>query len=104
MLVGVLGGMIFLIFGTRKFLESKAFKRLTLQTELTTQEGYTSTFFKESMVGKSGIAYTVLRPSGKILVGDEIFDAYSRNEFIEKGSEVIIIEESTTSLKVKKKE
>jgi len=104
MLIGVFGGVIFLIFATRKLLESKAFKKLTLQTELTNEAGYTSTFFKEPMVGKTGTAFTVLRPSGKILVGDEIYDAYSRNEFIEKGTEVIVIEESTTSLKVKKKE
>lgn len=103
LLVGIAGGIILLIVGGKKFMTTKAFKRITLQDRLDTKEGYTSSFNKELMVGKTGIAYTVLRPSGKVLIEDQVYDAFSRNDFIEKGSEIVVIEESTTSLKVKKK-
>ena len=104
LLVGVFGGAILLFATAGKIIESKAFKKLTLQETLEAKEGYTSSFLKEPMVGKTGTAYTVLRPSGKVLIDDVIYDAFSRNDFIEKGAEVIVIEESTTSLKVKKVE
>ena len=48
-----------------------------------------------------GISYTVLRPSGKILVDGELMDAFTRGEFIEKDKKVEVIDESGTSLKVK---
>jgi membrane-bound serine protease (ClpP class) len=41
-------------------------------------------------------------PSGKILVEDEVYDAYSRGEFIDRGEKVKIISAEGTSLKVKK--
>lgn len=100
--VGIVGGVIFLIIGGRQFLKSNAFKKLTLQEELKTSDGYTSNFLKNSMIGKVGKAHTVLRPSGKIMVDGELYDAFSRNEFIEEGSEIVVIDESTNSLKVKR--
>jgi membrane-bound serine protease (ClpP class) len=102
MLIGTVGGVVVLIFGGKKILESKSFKRLTLQDTLDSKQGYTSSFFKEPMIGKTGTAYTVLRPSGKVIIDDQIYDAFSRNEFIEQGTSIIVVEENTTSLKVKK--
>jgi membrane-bound serine protease (ClpP class) len=103
LLIGIFGGAILLFASAGRIINSKAFKKITLQDRLDTKEGYTSTFFTEPMVGKTGVAYTVLRPSGKVMIDDVIYDAFSRNDFIEKGDEIIVIEESTTSLKVKKK-
>lgn len=104
LLVSIFGGSILVVSVAGKIIDSKAFKRLTLQERLDTKEGYTSTFFKEPMVGKTGKAYTVLRPSGKVIIDDVIYDAFSRNDFVNQGEEIVVIEESTTSLKVKKKE
>ena len=42
------------------------------------------------LVGQTAVAKTVLRPSGKVKVGDEYYDAVSMQGFIEKGEEVII--------------
>lgn len=104
LIIGIAGGIILLVVGGKRFMNTKAFKRITLQDTLNTKDGYTSSFFKEPMIGKTGVAYTVLRPSGKVMIDDQVYDAFSRNDFIDKGSEIIVIEESTTSLKVKKKE
>ena len=56
---------------------------------------------KTSLMGKEGIAHTILRPSGKVEIEDEIYDAYSRGEHIDKGSTIVVISEEGTSLKVK---
>ncbi|MCC8095728.1 MAG: nodulation protein NfeD [Tannerellaceae bacterium] len=40
------------------------------------------------LIGIHGVAATVLRPSGKVTIAGEIYDAVSESGFIEKGSEV----------------
>ncbi|MEA2083715.1 MAG: NfeD family protein [Thermodesulfobacteriota bacterium] len=47
---------------------------------------------KKVRAGDSGIAYTFLRPAGKIKIGNDLFDVISEGEFIEKGTPVIISE------------
>jgi membrane-bound serine protease (ClpP class) len=42
--------------------------------------------------GDTGVAMTLLRPSGKARIGDEIFDVITEGEFLEKGTPIIISE------------
>jgi len=51
------------------------------------------------MKGKS---FSVLRPSGKILINEKIYDASTNGEFIEKNKKVEVISNEGSSLKVKK--
>jgi membrane-bound serine protease (ClpP class) len=85
-----------LITGFVAFLMSKYvlprfnfFSRIVLKGE---QEGYISGLPKEKLpkINDEGIAYTPLRPSGKIIISDEFFDASSERNFIEK-DEIIIV-------------
>jgi len=101
---GMIGSVILLFVGGVKFTESKAFSRVALNETMKKSEGYTSNFNKEPMLGKEGEAYTVLRPSGRIMIDDEMYDAYTRGEYIGKGEKVVVISEEGTSLKVKKYE
>jgi membrane-bound serine protease (ClpP class) len=100
-LIGLFGGVLLIFFGGFKFTQTKAFKRIALQNVQDRKEGYTSNFQVQSFLGKKGITYTILRPSGKIIIDDNIYDAYTRGNYIDKDVEVIVIEESGTSLKVK---
>lgn len=104
LLAAVSGSIVLIIAGGARFLKSKAFKKMSLQDKLQTSEGYTASIYTSDIVGKSGIAYTVLRPSGKVLIDDKLLDASSRGDFIEKGTEIIVTEVATGSLKVKRKE
>lgn len=99
--IGLLGGMALIFYGGLKFTESKAFKKIALTEKFERTQGYTSNFKTGTFLGKKGITYSVLRPSGKIMIEDEIYDAYTRGNYIEKGVEVIVIDDSGTSLKVK---
>jgi membrane-bound serine protease (ClpP class) len=103
LLVAIIGGIFLAFFAGPIFLQSKLFKRVTLQESFETSAGYTSNFNVENMIGKTGVAYTVLRPSGKIEINHIIYDAYSQGDFIDRGSEVIVIDHLATSLKVKLK-
>lgn len=100
-LAGVFGSVVLIFAGGAHFTQSKAFKKIALQDVQDSKQGYTSNFQTESFLGRKGFTYTVLRPSGKIVIDDNVYDAYTRGNFIEKGTEVIVIEESGTSLKVK---
>lgn len=99
--LGLLGGIALIFYGGFRFTNSKAFKRIALQDTFERNEGYTSNFRQQSLIGKTGVAYTVLRPSGKVMIDDEIYDAYTRGNYIESGTSIIVVEESGTSLKVK---
>jgi membrane-bound serine protease (ClpP class) len=98
---GLMGGITILFVAGARLTESKFFKRIALTETQDREQGYTSSFLKEDLKGKKGIAQTVLRPGGKITIDGQLYDAYTRGEYIEKGQEVEVIEEETTSLRVK---
>ncbi len=79
-----------------------AFRTISLATTQKRSEGYTSSFYGDSLLQKEGITLTRLMPSGRISIDDEIYDAYSRGEFIDKGERVKVISTEGTSLRVKK--
>ena len=101
-LIGLLGAVILMIFGGVGFTESKFFRRVALVDVQDSKEGFTSNFKARSYLGELGTAFTVLRPSGKVKIGDEVLDAYTRGEFIAEGEQIKVIDEEGTSLKVKK--
>ncbi len=86
--------------GVRMFAaESRIFGNLALKDALTAETGYTSAnAVMKELVGRKGVAYTVLRPSGKIEIDDDIFDATAESGYIEKGEEVEVVSYHNTQL------
>lgn len=78
------------------------FSRFSLADTQQREAGYTSSIYKHELLGREGIAHTRLMPSGKILINDDVYDAYSRGEFIDRGEKVLVISTEGTSLRVKK--
>lgn len=95
-------GMVFWL--TPKVNEWGAFKHLTLTSTQDRSQGFTSRTYTEDMLGKLGTVHSRLRPSGRVEIAGEIYDAYSRGEFLEKGESIEVISTEGTSLKVKKSE
>ena len=77
------------------------FKKIALQDTLKASEGYTSNFQTKNLVGLKGIAYTVLRPGGKVMIEDELYDAQTRGGFIEKGTGIKVISQHGGMVQVK---
>ena len=100
---GLLAAIVVMAIGGARLANSRFFNRVSLHTSEDRSQGYTSNFKTQSYLGKEGVAYTVLRPSGKVVIDGEIFDAYTRGEYIAKDQEVVVIEESGTNLRVKVK-
>lgn len=89
---------------TPKINQWESFSRISLADTQLKSEGYTSSFYSEELLGKEGLSYTRLMPSGKVIIEDEQYDAYSRGEFIDRGEKIIVISTEGTSLRVKKVE
>ena len=98
---GLLSGMILLFVGSAKLADTKFYKRIALTTTQESNQGYSANFIHESMKGKHGIAHTVLRPSGKVMIDENLYDAFTLGDYVEKGTAVEVIDDETTSLKVK---
>ena len=98
---GTLGGMILLLVGGSKLPQTRFFKRIALTDTQNRTEGYVSFQYTESLIGRTGTAETVLRPSGKVMIDGKMYDASTRGDYIQKGQTVEVISEEGSSLKVK---
>ncbi|MBI9034421.1 MAG: nodulation protein NfeD [Bacteroidales bacterium] len=85
---------------SQKMLTSHTFLGgMALATSQEKSEGFTSedrTY--SSRIGQEGIAHTDLRPAGKVMIDDQIFDAASEAGFISKGERVSVRDYSTSQL------
>ncbi len=83
-------------------LRSKHFQSYTEGSSLNKSQGFVSLLDLPKMVGKQGISETILRPSGKIIVEDKLYDATTLGDFISKGESITVIGQSGALLRVKK--
>lgn len=86
---GMGSGLVLIVYLSSKIGKPGIFRNIALTSD---QEGFVSVSMEPtSLVGKMGEAATVLRPSGKIIIDDEYYDAISIKDFIEKGDSVKVI-------------
>ena len=101
---GIAGGVLLLFFGGARLTQTSAFKRMALTDTQEKQQGYTSNFNEGPMEGKIGTTFTILRPSGKVMIDGKIYDAFTRGEYIEKDEKIEVIGGEGSTLRVKKDE
>ncbi len=99
---GMAGGILLLFFGGARLTNTKAFQRIALTDTQQSSQGFTVNSNASSMIGKKGVAFTILRPSGKIMIDEQIYDAFTRGEFVEKGEAVEVVSTEGVTLRVKK--
>ncbi len=96
---GMAGGLLLLVLVGARLTDTAAFRRISLQD---TQSGYTVNVNNLDLKGKKGVAHTILRPSGKIMIDDQLYDAFTRGEFVERGEQIEVIGTEGVALKVKR--
>ena len=106
-LIGVVGGfLISLYLGNKLFsAQTGPFKNLALKTVQKVDEGFVSvetSLFQ--LKGKKGVAKTVLRPGGKVLVEGDVYDAVALTGFIDKDEEIVVTKVEATQLYVDKQD
>lgn len=87
------------LFGGRTWM----FGQLALNETQQVSEGYsTAVSDYHQMVGKTGTAYTILRPAGKVMIEGKIYDATALTSYIEKGVTIKVVKYETAQLFVEK--
>jgi len=88
---------------SKQLFTSTFFGHLALDKVQNVEEGYTSALNSYTQViGKYGVAYTVLRPSGKVMINKELYDATARSGMIEKGDNIVVYKYQNAQLIVEK--
>ena len=68
------------------------FARLVLGADQMVDQGFIGVDAQHKhLIGKTGETYTVLRPSGKVIIDDEIYDAVAEFGYISKGEKIQVI-------------
>jgi membrane-bound serine protease (ClpP class) len=98
---GLLGGGVLLFVLGANLDKTPIYSKVALTNQQNRSEGYVATSVEQALIGKIGVAQTVLRPSGKVLIDGKLYDAYTRGEFIEKNESVEVISDEGSSLRVK---
>ena len=87
------------IYLSKKMLTSKSFGHLALESSQEASAGFTiSEDTYVDVIGKEGVAHTVLRPAGKVVIDNEIYDATAITGYIEKGKTVKVIKHETSQI------
>lgn len=89
--------------GRKLILANTRFGSIALKTELSKEDGYLSQgegFFH--LVGKEGFAQTILRPSGKIEIEGNQYDAVANYGIIERGTPIKVLKFENSQLIVQK--
>lgn len=77
---------------------------MALDDELRSSDGFSAADEKyKLLIGQDAIAYTILRPAGKVRIGDEIYDATAQSGYIGKDEPVVVVAFENMQLIVKKK-
>ena len=93
---------LLVLFGGIKLTDSEAFKNIALNETQETEKGYISKKYSDTLLNMNGKSFTVLRPSGKVIIDEKIYDASTSGEYIEKNKKIIVTNNEGSSLKVKK--
>ena len=95
------GFMFSIWLGMKAITANTRFGSIALKTELGKETGYISQdLAMNDLVGKIGHATTFLRPAGKVIIDDEIYDAISEFGVIEKNTEVRVVRFENSQLVV----
>ena len=101
-LAAVMAFILSLWLSRKLFAPNRLFGSLALETSVNQADGFVSfdTGKLKSVVGSRGTAHTVLRPSGKVMIGDEVYPAVAETGFIARGTEIIVRREEQGQLYV----
>jgi membrane-bound serine protease (ClpP class) len=104
-IISILIAIIASYFLTKSlFTRNRLFGSLALETVESAQDGYTAADATyQQMVGQTGIAHTILRPSGKVKLQGDIYDATAITGYIDKGEAIKVVRYSGTQLFVQRK-
>jgi membrane-bound serine protease (ClpP class) len=104
-IVALFGSLMLSLFLSKKVFtaQSGVFRNLSLHETQEKERGFVGIDTNiKSLKGKTGIAHTVLRPSGKVQIDGKIYDAVSNLGMIDKGESIVVVKDEAAQLYVEK--
>lgn len=94
-------GLSFYLWGC--FMRSGMFSKVAVQSAISNEGGFVGVDMSEKkLIGMQGVASTILRPSGKVEIEGNIYDATAENGFIDKGEKITVVKFETAQLFVRR--
>lgn len=93
-LVSVTGllSLSFILFSVHMLFPTRLFNRIALRTNLETNNGFVGVPTLDDLaIGQEGVAFTDLRPSGKVTIGGRWVEARAAIGYISKGTRVKVV-------------
>jgi membrane-bound serine protease (ClpP class) len=101
-ILSIFGSIIIAFFGVKHVLTNPNYG-LALTTVMNSSDGFVAAKLEpKGFIGSEAVAYTVLRPVGKIEIENSIYDATTDESFIDKGDKVKIVNFVNSQLVVRK--
>ncbi|MDA9121430.1 nodulation protein NfeD, partial [Flavobacteriales bacterium] len=102
-LLATVGGFFGSIYLAKKFVATSMMSSMVLSSVQKKEDGFIGVDAKEhKMIGKQGIAFTILRPSGKVEIDGDIYDATALTGYIDKGQSIQVVKYETAQLFIRK--
>jgi Membrane-bound serine protease (ClpP class) len=97
--IGIAMSFILIVFLISRIgKENSMFRTVALTAD---QEGFSSVPEEQRhLIGQIGIAATILRPAGKVIIGSDYYDAVSLQSYIDKGKKVKVTKYENSQLYV----
>ncbi len=87
----ILFALVGLFFLVKYLPKSSAFSRLVLAESAKAEQGFVSYPSEKDLIGKTGIAYTTLRPGGTAEIDGRRIDVVADSEYINKDTKIKVI-------------
>lgn len=103
--VAFLGSFVLILFLGKKMFSADrgTFKNFSLHSVQNKEEGFISVDSSlNKLIGSTGVAHTVLRPSGRVMIDHKVYDAASLYGIIEKGEKIVVVKVESAQLFVEK--
>lgn len=99
---GLLGAVLLSLYLMRRIGRRGLFYRVALHAEQNIEDGYVAVSGRlATMVGREGRAVTVMRPSGKVRIDGEDYDAISyHNTYLDEGTPIKVVKVENMQLYV----
>jgi membrane-bound serine protease (ClpP class) len=101
--IGTIGGISLAIYLSQKLFtaETGRFSHMSLKEVMSLESGYLGVDPELLLLkAKNGVAVTTLRPSGKINIDGQIYDAIAVSGMIDKGSNIVVTKVEAAQLYV----
>ncbi|MDR0768939.1 MAG: nodulation protein NfeD [Dysgonamonadaceae bacterium] len=88
-LSGLILSFFIILWLSTRIGEKGIFRKVALTADLATSASANPD--ERSLIGRTGTAMTVLRPSGKIMIDNEMYDAVANRGFIDAGNPITVV-------------